>query len=206
MEDTLQDLIQISRAFSLDNSLVVGSGGNTSVKTDDNKYMYIKASGAALKDVNETHGWRRLKNNSVLAIFNDEKLAAFGAIEREFEIVKRLQLACDDDESDARPSVESTLHVILDKCVIHLHALSVLAYACAKNGKTELLRLFKDETYPPLWVPYADPGFSLSREVFRNVEDYVKEHGEKPAMMVLEKHGLLVADETSDGVIALVKK
>lgn len=206
MENNLQELIKISKEFSMDYSLVVGTGGNTSVKTDDNKHMYIKASGTALKNVSETHGWRRLNNDSVLAIFNDKKLAALGATERELEIVKLLQSACDDDQSDARPSVESTLHVILDKCVIHLHALTVLSYACAKNGKTELLKLFKDEQYPPLWVPYADPGFGLSWEVFRKVNGYVKEHGKKPAMMVLEKHGLLVADETSDGVIALVKK
>ena len=30
---------------------MLGGGGNTSVKTEDGRYMYIKASGTALKDM-----------------------------------------------------------------------------------------------------------------------------------------------------------
>jgi len=60
MDKALAELIKISRGTGRDPTLVQGGGGNTSVKTADGKYMYIKASGTALKDMNEQQGWRRL--------------------------------------------------------------------------------------------------------------------------------------------------
>jgi rhamnose utilization protein RhaD (predicted bifunctional aldolase and dehydrogenase) len=45
MNKALIDLIKISNSTGRDPALVQGGGGNTSVKTDDGKYMYIKASG-----------------------------------------------------------------------------------------------------------------------------------------------------------------
>ena len=207
MDTELQNLIAISNEFGEDVSLVVGTGGNTSAKTADSKYMYIKASGTALKDMDADYGWRRMKTRAVLDIFHDKKLIALEASEREFKIVDLLQSACDDNMgNDVRPSVEATLHVLLDRYIIHLHASAVLSYACAKNGKFEILRIFSDDPYPPLWVPYADPGFSLSHEVFNQTENYLKNHGQKPAIIILEKHGLVVADDTPQGALDLVRK
>ena len=61
MVDTaLADLIKISNAVGKDTLLVQGGGGNTSVKTADGKYMYIKASGTLLKDMDAQTGWRRM--------------------------------------------------------------------------------------------------------------------------------------------------
>ena len=207
MDTELQNLIAISNKLGKDGALVVGTGGNTSAKTTDGKYMYIKASGTALKDMNINYGWRRMKIKAVLDIFHDKKLIALEAAEREFRIVNLLQSACDDNMADdVRPSVEATLHAVLDRYIIHLHALAVLSYACAKNGKSEILGLFRDDPYPPLWVPYADPGFPLSHEVFRQTEGYLKEHDQKPAIIILEKHGLVVADDSPDGALELVRK
>ena len=58
MDKALSELIKISNAVGRNAALVQGGGGNTSVKTADGKYMYIKASGTALKDMNGKHGWR----------------------------------------------------------------------------------------------------------------------------------------------------
>ena len=51
MDKALADLIKISNLAGRDKTLVQGGGGNTSAKTADGKYMYIKASGTALKDM-----------------------------------------------------------------------------------------------------------------------------------------------------------
>jgi len=61
MDKPLADLIRISNAVGKDKALVQGGGGNASVKTADGKYMYIKASGTALKDMNARQGWRRMR-------------------------------------------------------------------------------------------------------------------------------------------------
>ncbi len=190
-----------------DGSLVQGVGGNTSVTTDDGQYTYIKASGTALADMSFEAGWRRLKTESVRAIFRDASLSQMRVDAREAEMVVRLQAACDDQfPGDVRPSVESPLHIILDKCVIHLHAVAALAYASAKGGQARIMELFADRPHPPLWVPYADPGYSLGRKAFRLVNSYRKAHGCKPSIMFLQKHGLVVAASSAAGALGLVRK
>ena len=207
MDRALSELIEISNAVGKDRSLVQGVGGNTSVKSDDGKYTYIKASGTALKDMTLNKGWRRLRTEEVKGIFLDKALGRMDVPTRESEMVVRLQSACDDDvTSGARPSVESPLHVICDKCVIHVHAFSALAYACAKNGRARILEMFSDELHPPLWVPYADPGYSLGRKASSQVRNYQKQHARNPSIMFLEKHGLLVASRSAERAMKLLRK
>jgi len=207
MDKALSELIRMSNTVGKDRSLVQGGGGNTSVKTADGKYMYIKASGTALKDMNGRKGWRRVRLDSVLSIIEDKSIVKLETHAREIEVVNRLLLACDDQVTAvARPSVEAHLHGYLDKCVIHLHPSSVGAYANAKNGKAELERLFKTETLPPLWVPYTDPGFMLAKRIAKLVDDYQNRLGKKPALLFLEKHGLLISAKSPDGALRLVRK
>ncbi|MCK4752064.1 MAG: class II aldolase/adducin family protein [Planctomycetes bacterium] len=207
MNKNLKQLIQISNLVGNDPSLVRGVGGNTSVKTDDGKYMFIKASGTSLKDMAARKGWRRLRTEKVQAILGDKSLVEMEINKREFEIVNRLRLACDDNVTDSsRPSVESPLHVVLYKYVIHIHALSVLAYACSKKGKEKIINLLKDEKTPPLWIPYANPGYCLGMEVSRTVRSFEKRFGCKPAIMIIQKHGLLVTADSQKEVLRLVRK
>jgi NAD(P)-dependent dehydrogenase (short-subunit alcohol dehydrogenase family)/rhamnose utilization protein RhaD (predicted bifunctional aldolase and dehydrogenase) len=207
MDKALSQLIRISHAVGKDSLLVQGGGGNTSVKTADGKYMYIKASGTALKDMSPKAGWRRIRLDSVLAIISDKSIAKLGTYAREIEIVNRLQLACDDDiVGEVRPSVEAHLHAFLDECVIHLHPVAVLSYACATNGRAELEKLFAGEKLPPLWVPYTDPGFTLAGKVARLVGQYEQQYRRKPAIIIFEKHGLLVSANSPDAALRLVRK
>ncbi|MHC4418823.1 MAG: class II aldolase/adducin family protein, partial [Planctomycetota bacterium] len=203
----LSQLIRISRTVGKDTSLVQGGGGNTSVKTEDGRYMYIKASGTALIDMNGGRGWRRLRLDSVLSIIEDKLISQLETQAREMEVVKRLFVACDDDVAgEARPSVEAHLHAFLDKCVIHLHPVAVLAYCCARNGRAELEKLFKGEKFPPVWVPYTDPGFMLAKKITNVVGSYQKRFGTKPAILFLQKHGLLVSANSTHAAPGLLRK
>jgi NAD(P)-dependent dehydrogenase (short-subunit alcohol dehydrogenase family)/rhamnose utilization protein RhaD (predicted bifunctional aldolase and dehydrogenase) len=207
MNNALADLIRISNVTGIDSALVQGGGGNTSVKTKDGRYMYIKASGTALKDLNERSGWRRLRLDSVLSIIKDKSIAQLDINTRETEIVNRLLLACDDKApADVRPSVEAHLHAFLDKCVIHLHPVAVISYLCSKNGRAELEKLFKDQKPPPLWVPYANPGYTLAKKIAGVVHDYQNRFGKKPAVLFIQKHGLLISADSPDAALQLLRK
>lgn len=207
MDKALLELIRISKAVGNDSSLVQGGGGNTSVKTANGKYMYIKASGTTLKDMSEQAGWRRMRLDSVLSIIEDKSIAELETQNREIEVVNRLLLACDDQVTgEARPSVEAHLHSFLDKCVIHLHPSAVGAYVNAKNGKAELEKLFKTESPAPLWVPYTDPGFTLAKKISELVDNYQKQFGKKPEILFLEKHGLFISAGSPDAALRLVRK
>jgi rhamnose utilization protein RhaD (predicted bifunctional aldolase and dehydrogenase) len=169
--------------------------------------MYIKASGTALKDMSAERGWRRLRIESVLSILSDKTLGKMDAIRRETEVVNRLLLSCDDNVTGgARPSVEAHLHALLDTHVIHLHPLVVAAYVSARKGRAALEKVFADERITPLWVPYTDPGYMLARKIARLVAEYEQEHGRKPSVLFLEKHGLFVTAGSADAAIRLVRQ
>ena len=207
MDNALSDLIRISNETGKDPALTQAAGGNTSVKTGDGKFMFIKASGTALKDMNAHRGWRKLHLNKLHGIIKDKYLAKMPTDRREREIINRhLTYCCDGIESTARPSVEANLHAILDKCVIHLHPLVVGAYVNSKNGRAEITKLFKSEKYPPLWISYAPPGFPLAIKTSRLVANYEKHYGRKPAVMFLAKHGLFVSAKTAPGAMRLLHK
>jgi len=207
MDQALADLIKISRATGVDPTLVQGGGGNTSVKTADGRHMYIKASGTALKDMSPRAGWRRLRLDMTLDVVKDKQIARMEPQKRELEVVNRLLLACDDNvRSLARPSVEAHLHAWLGKCVIHLHPSAAGAFVNAKTGRARLERLFSAEKLPPLWVPYTDPGYMLARRIARLVVGYEKQHGSRPAILFLEKHGLFVTSKTATGALRLVRR
>jgi rhamnose utilization protein RhaD (predicted bifunctional aldolase and dehydrogenase) len=202
----LVDLIKISNITGKDSALIQGGGGNTSVKTPDGKYMYIKASGTDLKDMNKYAGWCKLRLAPVLAIIKDKSITTLGVQAREAKVVKRLLLACDDKAaSGSRPSIEAHLHAMLGKCVIHLHPVAVLSFACAKNGRAGLEKLFKDEKFPPLWVPYAHPGFALAKKIAKLNADYQIRFGRKPAVLFLQKHGLLISADSPNAALWLLR-
>ena len=206
MNRAVTEIINISSITGKDTSLVQGGGGNTSVKTPDGKYMYVKASGTALKDMSAHRGWRRLKLAPLAAIVHDRSLLKLDVTAREDRIT-RLLLQCCDDQMPAgdRPSVESPLHALLGRCIIHLHPFVVSAFVNAADGKTELEKIFKKDKLPLLWVPYADPGFSLARRMARSIEQYARLHHRIPAVMFLEKHGLFVSAESPEAAVRLVR-
>ena len=207
MDKSVAELIRISRVVGSDVKLVQGGGGNTSVKTDDGKRMVIKASGTTLSNMSRTEGWRRVEIRRALDMLDDKKLAGLDANARETEVVNRLMLSCDDGVTGgARPSVETPLHAMLGKVVIHLHPWAIGAYVNARGGRERLEKLFRDEKQPPLWVPYVDPGFTLARALARLVNNYVSQFGRKPAIVFLERHGLIVSADTSDAALRLVRK
>jgi rhamnose utilization protein RhaD (predicted bifunctional aldolase and dehydrogenase) len=207
MDKALTELIRISRETGTDPTLVQGGGGNTSVKTADGQYMYIKASGTALKDMNAKEGWRRLRLDLARSVVKDESIAQMETQRRELEVVNRLLLACDDKvKTDARPSVEAHLHAWLDKCVIHLHPSAAGAYHNAKNGRAKLEKLFKDESPPPLWVPYTDPGYMLAKRIAQLVDCYQGQFGKSPAILFLHKHGLFITASSAEGALRLVRR
>ncbi len=207
MDVALLELIRISNETGIDPTLVQGGGGNTSVKTSDGKYMYIKASGTALKDMNAKEGWRRLRLDLARSVVKEESIVQMEPQSRELEVVNRLLSACDDNvKTNARPSVEAHLHAWLDKCVIHLHPSAAGAYVNARGGRAKLEKLFKTETLPPLWVPYTDPGYMLARRISRMVEGYRLQYGKTPGILFLEKHGLFITANSAGGALRLVRR
>ncbi|MCE5184841.1 MAG: SDR family oxidoreductase [Planctomycetaceae bacterium] len=207
METALNELIRISTRVGQDKTLVLGNYGNTSVKTDDGKYMFIKASGARLDSMNSQQGWRRLRVESVVQLLESRKLRSASTVERSHLINAGLICACDDAHDAAvMPSIESFFHAILGRVVIHLHPECILAVACARNGQAIMQKIFADEKLPPLWIPYAGLGYTSAIKIKSLVSRYEKEQGRKPAIMLMENHGLIVNADSPAAALRLVSK
>jgi rhamnose utilization protein RhaD (predicted bifunctional aldolase and dehydrogenase) len=111
--------------------------------------------------------------------------------EREEWAQEIVQQAVEEFGSSGRPSVETPLHDLFDAAyVVHTHPSLVNGLTCARNAESACRDLFPEA----LWVPYVDPGVTLCLQVMRQFEEYVRIHGCEPAVIIMQNHGLVVAD------------
>ncbi len=193
----LSELLRLSHAVGADPDWVQGGGGNTSVKSSDGRSMWVKASGAALKEMTATRGWAKLDLPAVCALLDEPGLAARPAAEREALVLERLR-ATVREPSGARPSVESSLHALLDRVVIHSHPIQLTAFLCANGSRTGWRALLGELAAEALYVPYVDPGFTLAATLRAELAAFERASGRQPAIVLLENHGLFVAAASVD--------
>jgi len=199
-KESLAQLIAISHTVGANPEYVQAAGGNTSVKSPDGRTMAIKASGTALTLMSETEGWVELDVAAVLSILDRADLAALPANEREARVLEHLRSAAVGGHG--RPSVETALHAMLGRVVVHTHPLAANALNCGP-GAEALAEIASQGAAPPLWVPYTDPGWSLAVAIRSAADVYQAKHGRPPAVIFMENHGLLVSASDARECLAL---
>jgi NAD(P)-dependent dehydrogenase (short-subunit alcohol dehydrogenase family)/rhamnose utilization protein RhaD (predicted bifunctional aldolase and dehydrogenase) len=200
-QEMLAQLLEISHGVGANPEYVQAGGGNTSVKSPDGRTMAIKASGTPLGKMSESAGWVEMDIAKILTIFDRQELATLLANEREALIVEHLASAV-VGKMRGRPSVESALHALLGKAVIHTHPVAANALTCGP-GEKALPELTRPGELPPLWIPYCNPGWTLARITRDAVTAYEKKHGQSPAVLLLGNHGLITAAATGSECLAL---
>lgn len=188
----LEDLIRLSRAAGRDRLLVQGGGGNSSVKSLAADRMWIKGSGIRLSQVGETAGWVEVALEPLLEMIGDETLARLPRRAAHDAAVRRVQAAA---VGDGRPSLETGFHALFSRLVLHTHPVEINAFSCLVGGD-RLLEEALDRPVP--WVAYETPGFALSRAVAAALRD----QSDEAHVVVLENHGLIVAGDDVDTVLA----
>jgi rhamnose utilization protein RhaD (predicted bifunctional aldolase and dehydrogenase) len=187
----LAELIHISRAVGADPDLVQGGGGNTSVKSRDGRRIFVKASGTSLGSMSARRGWAEMELAALRRILAARGLAALPAPEREKEVLRLLDRTV-VRPAGARPSVESSLHALLDRVVIHTHPVGLNALLSSRSSRKLAPALLGSRFGVPLYIPYVDPGYVLARRVEEEIQRYRCSHGRLPAVLFLENHGLFV--------------
>tara|TARA_Y100001970_G_scaffold283634_1_gene399335 strand:+ start:3416 stop:4285 length:870 start_codon:yes stop_codon:yes gene_type:complete len=187
--ELIQNLSHFSKHIGARISDVQGGGGNTSVKYG--KYMSIKASGYALKDLSNNSGFSVMDLESLYVFLDDTRLTQdkFDELLGSFITSKKYN----------KPSMEAGLHAIIDYAyVAHTHSVFVNIFTCSIEGKKILSNIFPDA----LWVSYATPGLDL----FKQFYDSINNISATPKIIFLENHGLIICSDDHEEIIHLNKE
>ncbi len=188
-----QSELDALRAFSArigaDPLLTQAAGGNTSLKDGDT--LWIKASGTWLAHA--------LERDIFVPVRMTPLLDAVAQARPEAEQAQLFTIA-EQNPSGLRPSIETTVHALLPQRVVaHVHCVDTIALAV----RQDTMPIFQDRLHGLNWayVPYFRPGLPLARGI-------AEHRRQRPDVLVLGNHGLVVAAETvaeAEALLALVK-
>jgi uridine kinase/ribulose-5-phosphate 4-epimerase/fuculose-1-phosphate aldolase len=172
------DFIKASEIVGHEVEMCQNGGGNISVKSND--FMIIKASGFNMKDVHRLSGYSVLKhdnlrNNPVL-----DEVALNSVLTKAAGKYKR-------------PSMETGMHVLLRKYVLHAHPVYATLLLSLQHSHELITGLYADVEHH--YVPYVNPGFDLYN-TFRNVP--------RRRAYFLENHGIVVTGDELDPCLQLL--
>ncbi|MEE4257312.1 MAG: class II aldolase/adducin family protein, partial [Bacteroidales bacterium] len=192
MRQEIHDLVEVSRKYGSDPDYVIAGGGNTSFK--DTRRIWVKASGSSMADIDEK-GFVCLDREKLKIL--SEKAYSSDSAEREAQVKQDLANAIEYPQ-DKRPSVETSMHEIIDfPFVVHTHPAMVCGLLCAQKSKEMVDRLFGKDS---LYIEYTDPGYVLFKAVDNALHEYRELKGTDPHIIFLENHGVFVAADTIEKI------
>jgi ribulose-5-phosphate 4-epimerase/fuculose-1-phosphate aldolase len=178
-EQDRQEYIDLCVFLGSFQELIQGSGGNISVKSDQE--LMIKSSGRVLAETTSTVGY---------VICDKEQLHI--AQKEKQEDVKYSVLAERGGDKGGTPSMEVFFHLLPSKWVVHLHPINLLAHLCQMDWRTP----FDGPNHSNLYVPYKTPGPDLS--------SYILEQYNGQSTILLQNHGLILCADTVDQILDLL--
>ncbi len=178
----LEALVYRSRLIGEEEALGLFGGGNTSIKCEEpdalgraRRVLWVKGSGADLRGCEVRHF-------APLALEPLQALAARSAMTDE-DMVRFLEQQLLAPKAP-RPSIETLLHAFIPEAAVdHTHADAILSLANTRHGRALIADVFGETL---LWIPYLQPGFTLSRRVVEAYQRAPQAHG-----AVLAHHGLI---------------
>ena len=134
------ELDQISRYIGEKSDLVQGPGGNVSWK--DGEDIWVKASGAQLRDAESKPIFCRIRKTDPYKSLDDNQL---------------------------RPSIESLLHASIPATfVIHLHSIGAVSLAIRENLESKARSIITEFNLGI--IPYLRPGKELAKGIESNLD------------------------------------
>jgi rhamnose utilization protein RhaD (predicted bifunctional aldolase and dehydrogenase) len=199
VEQSLSELIQLSRSLGSDARLVWAGGGNISVK-DGAGGILIKASGTELGRMTRTQGWRKVNLNQVLGLLDNLLGHKVNAV----RIKNGLQESCCDTLVNApMPSIETFFHALLGRCVVHLHPVAVLPYLCSKNGYNQLKKSLSPK-YDFHWIEFRGLGVVTAGQILRKILKNKLKLFSRTHIFFLSNHGLIVSCQSAEQAKTIV--
>jgi rhamnose utilization protein RhaD (predicted bifunctional aldolase and dehydrogenase) len=203
MNDTIQLLLQLAHEIGReDRPLAILGEGNVSARLGNEQFA-VKASGCGLGTLTEAE-------------------VTVCDLPRALAILDKRHLS--DDELEAqllesragaqgkKPSIESLFHAWLLTLrdvhfVGHCHPVAANQVLCSPRARDFAeRRLFPDEVVccgpQSVFIPYADPGLPLAREIAERTRSFVEKEGQVPRLILLQNHGVIALGGTPQAVLA----
>jgi rhamnose utilization protein RhaD (predicted bifunctional aldolase and dehydrogenase) len=205
MNDKIKALLLLSREIGReDHHLAILGEGNTSVKLNNEQFA-VKASGCSLGTLTETDV-TICDLPKVLTILEKRQLTD--------EELEQQLLDARAGGAGKKPSIESVFHAWLltlrdVNFVGHCHPVAVNQVLCSPRARDFAeRRLFPDEVVccgpQSVFVPYADPGLPLAREIAERTRSYIEKEGLVPRLILLQNHGIIALGSTPQSVMASI--
>jgi rhamnose utilization protein RhaD (predicted bifunctional aldolase and dehydrogenase) len=205
MQDSLEQLIEMSRELGdPKQDLVILGEGNTSVRAEDGSF-WVKASGTQLARASRAT-FVRVASQPILDAIEVESL--------DDDQIKQL-LQDSTVEGTRTPSIETFLHALCLQLegvhfVGHTHPTAAVGLLCSQQSRD----LFAGSLFPDqivllgsafVYVPYADPGLPLAKTVKAGITAFLRQHRRVPRVIVMENHGLIALGSTAQQVVNITQ-
>jgi rhamnose utilization protein RhaD (predicted bifunctional aldolase and dehydrogenase) len=185
-----------------DRQLAILSEGNVSAKLSPSQFA-VKASGCSLATLTDAE----------VTVCNTAKVLSL--LEQKHVSDESIDQALLDTRVEAKakkPSVEAIFHAWLltfddVNFVGHCHPISANQVLCSPRARDFAeRRLFPDEIHycgaASVFVPYADPGLPLAREIAERTKAFYQQNGQVPRLILLQNHGIIALGPTVEAVLA----
>ena len=174
--DDITTLKNLSRYCGERFDLVQGGGGNTSVK--NNNIMFIKASGHTLANMTLNNGYSTIDNNKLLHDISSNTIN---------------NIMTYNFFGETRSSIETFMHSVLNKYVLHLHPIQILKVLVTKNAETIVNKLCP----VALFLPYITPGIEICTQLLKLWK------GEK--IIFLQNHGIIITSNNIGEIYSILE-
>ncbi len=203
MHDAIAALLALSHEIGReDRGLAILAEGNTSARLSATQFA-VKASGARLAGLTEAE----------VTVCDSVRLLTL--LDRKHlpdDQIHQALLEARVDPQARKPSIEALFHAWLltlegVNFVGHCHPLHVNQILCSPRARDFAEhRMFPDEIVfcgpASVYVPYADPGLPLARQIRERTKDFLREHGQVPRLILLQNHGVIAPGASPEAVLA----
>jgi rhamnose utilization protein RhaD (predicted bifunctional aldolase and dehydrogenase) len=203
MNKKIGELLRLSHELGReDRQLAILGEGNTSAKLSKDQFA-VKASGSCLATLTEEEV-TVCQSAAVLAIMEKKTLGD--------EQLSEALINARAEGQGKKPSIEALFHAWLltlegVSFVGHCHSLAANQILCSPRARDFAeRRLFPDEVVycgpVSVFVPYADPGPVLAREIRDRTNAFMQQQGSVPRLILLQNHGIIALGSSPEAVLA----
>jgi rhamnose utilization protein RhaD (predicted bifunctional aldolase and dehydrogenase) len=203
MKATPSSLLLLAHEMGRDErQLAILSEGNVSAKLSPSQFA-VKASGCSLATLTEAEV-TVCDMAKVLSLLEHKQVSD--------ESIDHALLDARLDAKARKPSAESIFHAWLltfddVNFVGHCHPTAANQVLCSPRARDFAeRRLFPDEIQycgaASVFVPYADPGLPLAREIAERTKAFYQQNGQVPRLILLQNHGIIALGPTVNAVLA----